>query len=77
MSWGVRKLTLNVKIICHVKIKKALSPFYHKIFLIENEYKTLWVSYIHFLSKIFFMIKWTSGFFYFNVANSKKLFSGN
>ena len=40
--------------------KKTLSPFYQKkVFLIENECKTPWVSYIHFLSKIFFMIKRT------------------
>ena len=41
--------------------KKASSPFYHeKIFLTENECKRPWgVFYIHFLSKIFFMIKWT------------------
>ena len=38
----------------HMKIKKALSLFYHKkIFSIENECN------IHFLSKIFLMIKWT------------------
>ena len=38
--------------------EKALSLFRHKkIFLIlENENEYFWVSYIHFLSKIFFMI---------------------
>ena len=30
----------------------------------HEDKKTLWVSYIHFLSKIFFMIKWTYGFLF-------------
>ena len=41
------------------KNKKGNSPFYY-IKIIFNR-----MSYIHFLSKIFFMIKWTSGFFIF------------
>ena len=36
--------------------KKALRPFSDKNIYIENEGK---VPYIHFLSKILFMIKWT------------------
>ena len=39
--------------------EKGNSPFYY-IKIILNR-----MSYIHFLSKIFFMIKWTSGFFIF------------
>ena len=41
--------------------ENALSPFYlKKLFLIKKwVWDTLWVFHIHFLSKIFLMIKWT------------------
>ena len=54
----------------HVKIKKPYVYFIIKIFLIENECKAPFVFYTHFLSKIFFMIKWTSGFFIFMCRNN-------
>ena len=43
----------------HTKIKSFKSILSQKIFLIEIEYNTLWVYFIHFLSKNIFMIKWT------------------
>ena len=44
--------------------KKALSPFYHKKYFLQkvsvrHPMGVLWVAYIHFLSKIFFTLKWT------------------
>ena len=42
------------------KNKKDLSPFYHK-----NILHSVSIIYIHFLSKIFCIIKWTSAFFCF------------
>ena len=50
---------------------EALSQFYYKIYFSKKKKKkkrmrdTHMVSYIHFLSKIFFMIEWTLGFFIF------------
>ena len=55
---------------CHMKIKKPYVHFIITMLLIENECS---VSYIHFLSKIVFMIKWTFKVFYFHVTNQSHL----
>ena len=49
-------LGLQIHMSSHEHKKAFLS---YEIFFMENECKTLWVSYIHFLSKIFFIIKLT------------------
>ena len=46
------------------EIKKALSSFYHKNIFDRKECKNECKSYIHFLSKIFFMIKWIKAFLF-------------
>ena len=52
--------TFDGRNVCHMKIKKFLVHFTIKdIFDRKWMWGTLRVSYIHFLSKIFFMTKWT------------------
>ena len=50
MEMGLSLTPENFQKLSHEN-EKAISPFYHK-----NIFDTMWVSYIHFLSNIFFMI---------------------